>query len=514
MQDDNASRNFARRRWKRIRWAASLFALTLAAVFGRPVWFLWQVARSDVDQRLPVPQGMIDDASGLNAVAIRERWPVPEDPDAAIVHLQELLQRAQDQDLNVSIGGARHSMGGHTFTPGGVYIDMRPHRQMAFDPVSEVLTVGAGAMWHDVLAFLDPLGYSVSIMQSNASFTVGGSVSVNCHGWQLRQSPIASTVVSMRVLKADGALLNCSRRENPELFSAAVGGYGLFGVILDVQLRCTANVSYHCSRRVVPTDRLVSVYRGIANTSPSTELFFARLDVSEMNFLQEALIYTMTVAEDRPPQPLEPRSGSMSKLRRSVFLGSTQNDYGKRLRWDAETKYQALVAPSYQSRSQLLSEGVEIFENRTASYTHVLHEYFIPSDEFGSFVEQARRIISGSSTNLLNVTVRSLAEDEDTFLRYADDEMLSLVMLFSQGKNADSESSMRELTKELIGASIDRGGRYYLPYRLHATREQFQQAYPMAADFFRLKKRFDPDERFVNQFYLKYGQDDVGTQTN
>jgi hypothetical protein len=39
---------------------------------------------------------------------------------------------------------------------------------------------------------------------------------------------------------------------------------------------------------------------------------------------------------------------------------------------------------------------------------------------------------------------------------------------------------------------------------LHATREQFRRAYPQAAQFFALKRRYDPDELFQNQFYLKY----------
>lgn len=60
------------------------------------------------------------------------------------------------------------------------------------------------------------------------------------------------------------------------------------------------------------------------------------------------------------------------------------------------------------------------------------------------------------------------------------------------------------LTQELIDAAIALKGHYYLPYRLHATRDQFQRAYPQAGDFFRWKRHFDPDEIFQNEFYRKY----------
>jgi FAD/FMN-containing dehydrogenase len=65
---------------------------------------------------------------------------------------------------------------------------------------------------------------------------------------------------------------------------------------------------------------------------------------------------------------------------------------------------------------------------------------------------------------------------------------------------------MEKLTRDLIDAALDSGGRYYLPYRLHATPEQFRKAYPQADRFFALKRRYDPGELFQNEFYLKYGQ--------
>jgi len=64
---------------------------------------------------------------------------------------------------------------------------------------------------------------------------------------------------------------------------------------------------------------------------------------------------------------------------------------------------------------------------------------------------------------------------------------------------------MQALSRELIDASLSSGGRYYLPYRLHASRDQFQRAYPRYGDFFALKRAIDPDEVFQNQFYRAYG---------
>jgi FAD/FMN-containing dehydrogenase len=120
--------------------------------------------------------------------------------------------------------------------------------QMSLDSGRRILMVGAGARWAEIVPFLDHQGFAVAVMQSNNDFTVGGSLSVNCHGWQHNSRPIASTVESFRPAAATGKIMTCSRTENPELFSLVLGGYGLFGVILDVRLRVVPNEFYRAER--------------------------------------------------------------------------------------------------------------------------------------------------------------------------------------------------------------------------------------------------------------------------
>ena len=114
-------------------------------------------------------------------------------------------------------------------------------------------------------------------------------------------------------------------------------------------------------------------------------------------------------------------------------------------------------------------------------------------------------IIPEHGGDLLNATVRHVLADDDTFLRYADRELLSIVMLFSQERTPEGEAAMEAMTRDLIDAALASEGRYYLPYRLHATPEQFHAAYPQARVFFELKRKHDPDEIFQNRFYTAYG---------
>lgn len=63
---------------------------------------------------------------------------------------------------------------------------------------------------------------------------------------------------------------------------------------------------------------------------------------------------------------------------------------------------------------------------------------------------------------------------------------------------------MKKLTLELLDVALKYQGTYYLPYRLHVDREKMRLAYPQADQFFRLKKKYDPNLIFNNKFYLNY----------
>jgi len=174
-----------RRRWF---FNVSLVApIAITGCIGRPSMQLWQTNSTEVNRRQQSSEAFLDDASKLNQTQVAEVWPVPETVGDAEKQLSMLLARAKSEGLKVSIGGAQHSMGGHTMYPGGIAINMLPLNSMWLDSSRNLLHVGAGALWRDVIPYLDAHGRSVSVMQSNNSFSVGGSISVNCHGWQFNR---------------------------------------------------------------------------------------------------------------------------------------------------------------------------------------------------------------------------------------------------------------------------------------------------------------------------------------
>ena len=58
--------------------------------------------------------------------------------------------------------------------------------------------------------------------------------------------------------------------------------------------------------------------------------------------------------------------------------------------------------------------------------------------------------------------------------------------------------------RRLIDMAARRAGTYDLVYHRYATRNQVERYYPQLAEFLRLKKKYDPDERFQSDWYRHY----------
>src|ERR1700720_2501869 len=134
-------------------------------------------------------------------------------------------------------------MGGQAFRKGGVVLDMRSFNRITLNQAGRRVPVQPGGTWHDIQIALHPR-FAVRALQSTDIFSVGGSISVNAHGMVHQAGALAKSIKSMRVMLADGSLRTVSPTENRELFDLVVGGYGLFGVIVEAELDIADNLVY------------------------------------------------------------------------------------------------------------------------------------------------------------------------------------------------------------------------------------------------------------------------------
>ena len=233
-----------------------LLALTALAFVATT----WEVIRPPIDRRTsPL---LVNDVTQLNPITV-DRVITP-------TTTAEIVAAVQQSPGPISIGGARHSMGGQIATEGALYIDMRSFdRILDFSPQQKTITVQAGIRWRQIQERIDPANLSIKIMQTYANFTVGGSLSVNAHGRYVGLGPLIRSVRSLQVVLADGSLLEASPSHNTDVFYGVIGGYGGLGVITEVTLDLADNVRVKRQHRTMPIAEYKQYFFDQVRGSPS-----------------------------------------------------------------------------------------------------------------------------------------------------------------------------------------------------------------------------------------------------
>ena len=121
---------------------------------------------------------------------------------------------------------------------GRVILGTRLDRMLAFDPRTGDLTAEAGVTLHDIIAVFQPRGWFLPTTPGTKFVTLGGAVAADVHGKNHHvDGSFSAHVQAITLLTADGRELQLTRQDHSRYFWATVGGMGLTGLILAVQLR-------------------------------------------------------------------------------------------------------------------------------------------------------------------------------------------------------------------------------------------------------------------------------------
>ncbi|QBP43059.1 FAD-binding oxidoreductase [Paenisporosarcina antarctica] len=424
------------------------------------------------------------------------------------IEIRSIVRAASRHDDKISIAGMQHSQGGQTLYPGGILLDMKQYNKIIeLDEKNKLITVQSGVTWADIQSYINPYGLALKVSQSQNIFTVGGSMSVNVHGRDIRNHSLIETVESFRLLNAQGQILQVSRDKHTELFNLVNGGYGLFGVILDVTLQLTEDELYQVKTESVSYDEYSSYFTNNVLQKDDVKMHLARISVAPDSYLTEMYVTDYSTSDDQS------QLGNYTTLKREsiiaipkFFLGLSRiNEWGKNLFWTTQEKYSKRIDDTYISRNNVMRSETMFMDYESASNTEVLQEYFVPVNQYTAFIDDLRNTLKHEKDfNLLNITVRYVGKNEEAVMSYAKDDMFALVMLINQGTSKESIETTGRVIRNMIDVTLKHDGTYYLPYYQYPTNEQLNKAYPRTKEFFEMKEKYDPDERFMNLFYEEY----------
>jgi FAD/FMN-containing dehydrogenase len=457
------------------------------------------------------PSTLLNDVqSRLNPTWVTELYQ-PESFD----ELLALVRKAEREDKPISISGGRHAMGAQQFAGGALHLDMRDlNRVLSFDRVNGRIEIEAGMQWPELIAYLHAnqndlaRPWAIAQKQSGADrLTIGGALASNAHGRGLKFRPIVQDVESFTFIRPSGEVRRCSRTENRDLFTLAIGGYGLFGIVYAVELRLVPRRKLMRVVEIVDAHNLAEAFERRKSEGFTYGDFQYCTDERSPAFLREGVFACYKPLDDETPAPA-PRALSSTEWNELYFLAHTDKSRAYQLYRD---HYLSTSGSVYDSDTHQLSADFEAcrtaIEPRLAekdSTSLVITEIFVPRDQLAAFLTEARDELRENKADVIYGTIRLIERDDETFLNWAREPYACVIFNLRVTHTAAGIHHAADVFRTLISMAARRGGSYYLTYHKFAKRRQVEACYPQFKEFLRLKRHHDPKERIQSDWYRHY----------
>ena len=260
--------------------------------------------------------------------------------------------------------------------------------------------------------------------------SIGGALAANGHGRGLTYKPIVQDVESFELVDASGAVRHCSRTENPKLFSLAIGGYGLFGIIYAVTLRL---MPAHRVRRVVEIttiDRLETLFTERIADGFTYGDFQYKTDETSPGFLRDGVMSCYVPVPGGPVSDDEPHGTGppLNLLSEQDWRGLLYLSHADKARAFDEYAgfYLSTNGQTYDSDTFQLSQYIDDYHreldrslNAAVKCTETITELYVPLPSLADFMDAAARELRERSANVIYGTIRLIEQDDETFLNWA-----------------------------------------------------------------------------------------------
>jgi L-gulono-1,4-lactone dehydrogenase len=411
-----------------------------------------------------------------NAVTVRR----PAHPEEL---LSEIRSLAADGRRVKAVGS------GHSFSDIATADDVRLDlsgldRLVAVDRAARLATVQGGMPLRVLNRVLAEHGLALPNLGDIDEQTVAGALATGTHGTGAALGCLSTFVAGLRLVTADGSVLECSEAESPDVFAAARVGLGALGVVTEVTLRCAEAFVLLEQERPEP---LADVLAGLPELIEGNDHFeFYWFPYTER---VQSKRNNRVPANDRPlprwREWLDDKFLSNIAYSAACRLGRAVPSAVPAIN---AISARALTARAYTGRSDLV-----FCTPRRVRFVEM--EYGLPRAALPEALTALRRIIDGLPFRVIfPVEVRFTAPD-DIWLSHGYGRESAYVAIH-QFVGAPYEPYFRAF--EAVCADL--GGRPHWGKLHYREAETLRPAYPRFDDFLAVRQRLDPHRMFANPY--------------
>ena len=409
---------------------------------------------------------------------------------AAVAHPRSVDEVSQLVKQAAAAGRRVKAIGnGHSFTAigltDGVLVQLdrldRLDRLVEADAATGRVVVQGGLPLRRLNALLAERGLGLTNLGDIDVQTVAGAISTGTHGTGRDSGALATQVVELEIVLADGSVVQCSADEQPELFSAARVSLGALGVVTAVTLQAEPAFLLTANERPMPMDEVLERFDEHVAANEHFELYW--------------FPGTRTALTKRNNRASEP--APLGRVRRLFEDEVLANGLFGLTCWAAR-------------RAPRTVPGLNRLAARTMApriYTDVSHrvftsprrvrfvemEYALPRSAVVDVLRALRRLPQAQRVSFPIEVRVAPADDVPLSTAYGRDTAYVAVHVFRGDPYKGYFAAVEQLMKEA-------GGRPHWG-KLHSlTADDLRERYPRFEEFTALRNRLDPERRFTNAY--------------
>ncbi|MEX2194559.1 MAG: D-arabinono-1,4-lactone oxidase [Thermoleophilaceae bacterium] len=392
------------------------------------------------------------------------------------------VERARDSGRRVRVAGSGHSFTDIACSEGTLLHLGAMDRVLDSDTVTGLVRVQAGITLHELGSELAERGLAMENQGDIDRQSLAGALATATHGTGLGFRNVSSQVAAMRIVTADGAVLDI---EDEDTLRAARVGLGALGVVTEVTLRC------------VP----IFTLRRVDEPRPLEEVLSSIDALAEGNDHFEFYVFPYTgaalVRETQRSKALEPDPPGAAKLWfEEVALPNIMVGVAGR----AGRIRPGLIPPLNRALMRAIGRTVRVDRSarvyasrRDVKFTEM--EYALPR-EHGE--EAIRRVLDTIERRRLPVGFPlefRLVAGDDSYLSTAHGHDTAYIAVH-QFKGMEFEGYFRAVERIMD----DYGGRPHWGKRHYQSAATLAPRYPEWDAFAAVRERLDPDGLFSNDY--------------
>jgi len=396
----------------------------------------------------------------------------------------EHVRRAAEDGLTVRMPGTGHSFTGVALTDG---LQLSPRELTAVrsvDTATGLVTAEAGLPLWRLNQILEEHGLALANMGDIQRQTIAGASQTGTHGTGRDLAGLASQIVGLELVLADGSKVACSREENPELFDAARVSMGALGVVTAITWQTVPAFLLQAREEPMAWDEVLARLDELEADNEHFEFYW--FPHSEG---------CLTKRNNRVDGPRAPLPGFKAWLD-DEFLSNQVFGAAQRL----TRRFPSAIQPINGVSAKLL--GARTFTDTSykvftteRKVRFKEQEYAIPREHLVPALREIRAAFDRHGWRIsFPIEVRVLPP-EDAWLSMAHGRRTAFIAVHVYHRNdhtAYFEGVERILT--------ELGGRPHWGKMHTRDASYLETVYPRFGDFLALRNKLDPDRRFANPY--------------